>query len=505
VAAARKTSASPLQLILRIAVLVLLFSAAAVYESVRLSSLNTPEVWVHLRTGVWMLENHAIPRTGLFSQYPNLPWDNSTWLFDLLLGIAYRTVGLRAIPLLLMTLKVAVALVTFLLARSGRAGFWQSVALSAVAQYVITGLQPLPHVFSILFLAAELGLLLTSRISGSMHRLYWLPLLFVIWANLHAQFAVGLILLALFVIALFVEHWLRTIGVAWLSSRISPPPPRQVSAIAALSFFATLATPYGYRWPGAFFRICYSNVGFEHFAEMSAISFRRPQDYALMLLIMMAFLALGRRHSLELFELLMLLGGTVLAFRIQRDGWIAVLVSAAVLSASPFLERDKRESRLTRGSAWQWRAVAAATAIVLVIGTVRLPDRVALMNRIGENFPAKASDYIATNKLPGPLFNEYSFGSFLTWYLPAYPTVVDSRVELYGDRILSEYFDVVGGKERLDSHPMIVRAGTLLLARNSAIAKALMNLPALRAQYRLVYSDALASVFVPEGENQHRQ
>jgi len=123
------------------------------------------------------------------------------------------------------------------------------------------------------------------------------------------------------------------------------------------------------------------------------------------------------------------------------------------------------------------------------------------MNRISQNFPVKACDYIASNKLPQPLFNEYSFGSFLTWDLPEYPVVVDSRVEVYGDGILSEYFDVVSGKERLDRHPMVAGAGTLLLARNSAMAKALRNLPALQSRYRLVYDDQLASVFVPRSAN----
>ncbi len=75
--------------------------------------------------------------------------------------------------------------------------------------------------------------------------------------------------------------------------------------------------------------------------------------------------------------------------------------------------------------------------------------------------------------------------------------VVDSRVELYGDDMLKKYFDVVGGKERLDSDPMVARAGTLLLERKSAMAKALRHLPALSSQYRLVYSDELADVFAP--------
>jgi hypothetical protein len=230
---------------------------------------------------------------------------------------------------------------------------------------------------------------------------------------------------------------------------------------------------------------------------MASMSFRRPQDYVLMLLVMMAFLAIGRKRSLEVFELLVLLGGTALAFRIQRDAWTVVLPAIAVLSMTSFAERDESESRRMTVRTWEWSAVAASTAIVLVIAAVRLPDRPALMGRIGQNFPVRACEYIVSNKLSRPLFNEYSWGSFLTWYLPEYPVVVDSRVELYGHDVLTKYFDVVGGKERLDSDPMVARAGTLLLERNSAMAKALRNLPALSSQYRLVYRDEMANILVP--------
>lgn len=120
------------------------------------------------------------------------------------------------------------------------------------------------------------------------------------------------------------------------------------------------------------------------------------------------------------------------------------------------------------------------------------------MKRVGQNFPVRACDFISSKRLAQPLFSEYAFGSFVIWRLPEYRVVVDSRVELYGEKILSEYFDIVGGKERLDDHPMIARAGTLLLERNSAIDKALRNLPGLRAQYQLAYSDEVADVFIPK-------
>jgi hypothetical protein len=493
----REASGSRARRAVWIVALVVLFSTAAIYESTHLSALTRPEVWVHLRTGSWILENRAIPHTGLFSQYPNLAWSDSSWLFDAMLGGTYKLFGLRAIPILLMLLKMVIAAGTFLLAYSRRGDFWKAVALSVLAQYVLSGLQPLPYVFSILFFAIELGLLVGSRRSGSARGLWLLPLLFFVWANLHIQFGAGLVMLGVFLIASLIEHWLRSMDVNWMSRRIVLLPLIQVSAISAASLLATFATPYGFRLLPAVFRTLYSDVAFEHFAEMASMSFRRPQDYLLMLLVMFAFLALGRRRSLEVFELFILLGGTAVAFRIQRDTWLALLPAIVVLSTTSFVEFRENDSQSKTLRAWEWGAVAATTAMVLVVAMVRLPDRNALMNRISQNFPVRACDYIASSSLSKPLFNEYSWGSFLTWYLPEYPVVVDSRAELYGGDMLTKYFDVVGGKERLDFDPMVAGAGTLLLERNSAMAKAMKDLPALSSQYRLVYSDELADVFVP--------
>jgi hypothetical protein len=268
--------------------------------------------------------------------------------------------------------------------------------------------------------------------------------------------------------------------------------------VATLSVLATFANPYAFRQLPAAFKILYSPVAFEHFADMSSMSFRHPQEYALMLLVMFAFLSLGRRRSIELFEWMTLVVGTLVAFRIERDGWLAVLPALAVLSGGLRSSRGEepepaRDAR--RQPAW---AIAATVAVVTLSVLFFVPRSNVLVERVSQTLPVRACDYIRANHLPQPLFNAYSWGSFLTWYLPEYPVVIDNRVELYGDEILSKYFDVIGGKELLESEPTVSRAGTLLLERDSAMARALIKLPALSAQYRLVYSDEIASVYVPK-------
>ena len=462
-----------------------------------------PGVWVHLRTGLWILQNHSIPRTGLFSQYPNLPWTDSSWAFDLLLGVAYRVCGLRALPILLMLLKVALAVVTFLLARAGRANFWMAILLSALAQYLISGLQPMPSALSILFFAVELQLLICSRQSGAARELFWLPALFSLWANFDNEFVFGLLLLGLFLTALLIEHLLRTLGAAsWISESIQPLDFRLVGVVAALSLVATFVNPYTFHPLAGAFQALYPHVGFEHFAEMKAMTFRRPQDFLLMLLVMISFLSFGKRRLLDLFGLLALLAGTLVAFRLQRDGWLAVLPAIAWISYGLFSKHEERETLACFVSRRECVLATTLTAVVAIIAAFFVPNSNALMDKVSQNFPVKACDSIRENHLSPPLYNAYTWGSFLTWYLPEYPVAIDSRVELYGEDLLTQYFDTAGGKGRLESDPTVAQAHTLLLEKQSAMAKALTTLPALSSRYRLVYTDDLASVFVPRAANQ---
>ncbi|MGD0932781.1 MAG: hypothetical protein ABR902_19210, partial [Candidatus Korobacteraceae bacterium] len=177
---------------MQVAALLLLFTTSAWIESAHLSALADPDVWWHLSTGNWILQNHAVPHDGLFSQYSNLPWVDSSWLFDVVLAAVYKLMGLRALPVSLMALKIAIAMVTFVLARGSRLNFWPAVLLAAAAQYAIPSLPPGPVVCSIVLFAIELNLLFGARRTGAVRPLFWLPVLFLLWVNLDVGFIFGL-------------------------------------------------------------------------------------------------------------------------------------------------------------------------------------------------------------------------------------------------------------------------------------------------------------------------
>jgi len=411
-----------------------------------------------------------------------------------LLALAYKFTGLRAIPLLLMVCKVGLALATFRLALAGGASAWIAAILSVVAQYVLTDLQP-PAVISIIFFAIELSLLVRSRQTGNTSILFWLPPLFLLWANLHIQFVSGLVLLGLFLLALVVEHVLRGFSGRLLSDRILPLPLASVGVAAAISVLCTCASPYTVHLFPDFGTMLYSPTSFQFGAEMRAMKFRSPQEYALMLLVMAAFFALGKKHAIDMFKLILLVTATLLAFRIQRDSWYVVLAAVAIVADGFRIGKDNKESA---SSSYHLEfALATVLAIAIVaIASFRLPDQNVLRAKISEHWPVKACDYISANRLPAPLFSEYAWGGFLIWYLPQYPVAVDSRVDLYGNDLVEKHFKVVGGTDRLETDPSFVSAHTLLLEQHSAMADALIKLPALSSQFQLLYSDDIAAIFV---------
>jgi hypothetical protein len=481
----------------RILALVLLLTVAPLHSAFSITALLDGDIWWHLRTGLWILQNHAFPHSGLFSQYVDRPWVDTSWAFDALTAGAYRLLGLKAFPVLLMGFKLALAAVTFLLAGGRRGSFWYAILLSAIAQYVIVDLLPRPILFSILFFAVELALLLQSRRSSDLRPLFWLPVLFFLWANLHGQFLNGLLLLGLYLAAEVAEFLLHNSGV----SAFSAPPHSlaKVFAVAGLSAVATVLTPYSFQLFSNAFQTAYSNVLFENFQEMQSLAFRRPQHFVLLLLVMVAFVALGRRRSRDLFKLGMLVVFVMLAFRVQRDVWCVVFPAIAVIAdalADGQHEPEARNSIPRWRRKWEEALVGVLALAVFLAAIARIPGIDTLLNRASRALPVKACDFIRANRLPGPLFNSYPWGGFLIWYLPEYPVSIDGRLNLYGDEINERYFKVTGGTERLESEPSFTRARCILLERNSALTKALATLPALQEQFRVAYQDDVATVLV---------
>lgn len=471
---------------LRNAAMLVLFLAAAMIEAVRLTSLSAitnGDLWWHLSSGLWILQNHGLPHNGIFSQAASSAWTPVNWGYDLLVAVLYRGLDLRAVPALLMCFKVGLAVVTFLLAGGLRGKFWTALALSAIAQYVLVAFPPSPAYFSILCFGIELLLLFESR--QRLFILYWFPLLFFVWANLDSQFVYGIGLMLLFLVMVAIAHRLE---------KDLPVPVMPALIAAGASILATLITPHLFECYRIFFQSV-SSAANPYLPDSLAMSFHRPQDYVLLLLTMGAFFALGRRRFRDPFQIILLSLAAMLSFYAQRNVWVVALIAVAIIA-------DAIPSGLGIGDETKWNRPALATAaaaVVLLVAAIVfvIPRRrEVLLAKVGEGYPVAASNYIREHQLPQPLFNAYEWGGFLTWYLPQYPVAIDGRTDLYGDAFIILYSKAMNADVPYTAFPAMAEARTLVFPKKSILGEALSTV----AGFKVAYSDEVGLVLTREDD-----
>ena len=159
----------------------------------RLSVID-PDMWWHLSVGDWIVQNRTFPHTGIFSRTAaDRAWMAYSWGYEVLLSRAYVWFSFLGMGWFgaALTIAVAVAIFAMLYRISGR--FWTSWALSiAVFAAFLFNIAPRPVFFTVILFTITLTLLFEAQRRGRIQLLYWLPLVFMIWANIHIQFIYGL-------------------------------------------------------------------------------------------------------------------------------------------------------------------------------------------------------------------------------------------------------------------------------------------------------------------------
>ena len=478
----------------RAVTLVLLFTVAGAAETIRLSSLHDANVWVHLRLGDWILANRAWPATSLFSQASNLAWRDFTWTADMVMAVAFRVLGLGAVPALWVVYRFLLVIVTFFLAGGSRENLWFPSFLSALAQYLLYGLGPVEAGNSALLFGILLFALMEARRSRKFRRLFWLPLLFVIWANVDLGFVYGIGLLLLFFGSLVMEGT----GYGRRAQAAAETPIGTLAVVAVSCLLGTMFSPYGYHSYSTFFAVQTSPAN-KYLPAHTAMTFRQPQDYVLLLLTMAAFFSLGVKRSRDPFLFPVLIVCTVLSFYAQGENWLATLAAIAVIGKELPAEEVARLQPSVARLRWSELVLPAASSLVVLLFLYVLwvpRQRGVLLGRVSNDFPVRACDYIRQHQLPAPLFNSYAWGGFLIWYLPEYPVAIDARRGLYPDDSETDYFRVMKVDIPYQSFSPMRQARAFLLDRQSVMGDALRGLPG----FQVAYEDNISIVLLRESE-----
>jgi hypothetical protein len=449
------------------------------------------DIWWHLKVGDWIVQHAGFPHTGILSRTAaNRPWIAYSWGFEVLLSRFYAWFGLIGIGLYGTLLTLAVAFSVYWMTRRLSGRFWMSCVLAAITCYSFLFLMmPRPVFFSIILLCVSLTLILEAQREGRVQTLYWLPLIFFLWANLHIQFIYGLVVLGLFVLINAAQRFASRLEIAPTFPETPTLPVPPLIGVFAGCVLATLISPYSYHLYGVIFTYSRSTLIYSIIKELQPVSFRGYENFAELLLAGAAFYTVGWRWKVDLFKLALLAMACVVAFRTMRDSWFLCVVAAACIADAPLADAEGDPAE----KPWELAGVFAIVAVMLLLLSSRTDFTTrALDQTISSRFPVKAVNFIHQNRLPGPLYNTFDWGGFLTWYMPDYPVVVDGRTDLYGDDLNKLLFDTQNGEASYKNNPYLNESGLVLLHRQDGLVSTL----ALDPRFRKVYEDQIATVFV---------
>ena len=474
----------------------LAFAAILFFGLLAMTARNAvdPDLWWHLRTGQWIVETGHVPHSDPFSfTRAGHAWVSHEWLSEVLFYELWKHAGAAALIVFSAIITTAGFMLLYL--RCPGKAHWAAAAtvVGALASAPSWGVRPQMFTFtlaSLLLWLLEAGTKLNGGTKKNRpHLLLWIPLLFLLWLNLHAGFALGPALLFAYGVGLIME---TAVGdTPWQEAR---PILLRVLLVLLACLALVPLNPSGaqlYRYPFDTLRSpAMRSLIVEWFSPDFHEWLYRP--FLLVWLLLLAALASARSRpkGRVIVPLLLTSFAALDAVRhIPIFVLLAIPVIAAALpaaSASPTVaQQHPTSSRIRPLFNGAVLTLMVVLALVKWVNLARNQDA-----REAEQFPEKAVAFLRGSDQPRKIFVYYDWGGYAIWKLyPEYRVFVDGRADLYGAELQSEdllrQFQTAvqlrtGWQDVLDSW----KVEAALLPPSCALAQALLLDPNWQAAFR---------------------
>ena len=418
-------------------VFVLLLFWLGVFLAQPVNLVNT-DLGRHIENGRYFLETHRIPDTNLYSYtYPDVPFINHHWGSGVLFYLIWKVAGLSGLSFL----YVALSLLTFslLFFQAKKFAGLALATLSAVLVIPLIGerTEIRPEVFSYFF-ATIFFLLLWKYKKGQLKTdvLFLLPILSLIWVNLHIYFIFGIGLIGLFLLDTLIErNWQKF---------------KALFLVLILTTGASLINPFGLKavlYPLNIFR----NYGYR-VLENQSVSFltnlgfiNNPNLLIFKIVLAILLTSIGlififnrKRISWPLLGLSVTVG--ILGWSALRNfalfGYFALPVIAYNLKFGLNKKIDLKDG-------WSKIVIYFIAFIFFVFFSYLFQGKLLRENNSGPTEQAQnaSADFFKANNLSGPIFNNYDIGGYLIFHLyPQEKVFVDNRPEAYPDAFFKDVY-----------------------------------------------------------------
>jgi hypothetical protein len=455
---------------------------AAALALLALKSLLTPiaphDFWWHLATGRLIATHGVIPTTDVFSYtQAGAPFYNQGWLAQLLMYGLYQLGGAATVALTqaLVIVSTYGLLLWLCVRRTGRLRLSVGVLLLSLP-LVFDNWQARPQSYAFPLFVAFLAVLTGYRL-GWNRRLWLLPPLIILWANIHGSFVLGLALIGITFVGEIVRV-LRGEGRQTNDERrttnderrttaderrttnderqkrsplhpFTPSPLHPLITWGLLTALATLINPRGFALLGYVRDLLGTNAVTALVTEWAPPTIRETSGLIFFLFLFVCGLALTyARRRPDPTDLLLFGAFLWLALGAGRNivwfGFVAVpLLVTQLATLLPV------SSRRSPGSSALNATLIGLLALLVVGGLpwikpALFPPSVGAV--LATDTPVEAVEALqAQPHRPQRLFHSEGYGSYLIWAAPEQPVFIDPRIELYPYAQWRDYINLSQG------------------------------------------------------------
>jgi hypothetical protein len=447
------------------------------------SRIAEPDIWWHLRNAAYLFQHHTFPSVDTYSfTAAGSPWMNFEWLSEVPFFLGFKAMGLQG--LLVVYFAVLVLIYVGVYYRSCRAGADCKDATVTTFLAILLGVVSIgPRTLLFGWLCMVGLLLVLDRFQRTGKGLWLLPPLFAVWINLHGSWVFGVVVLVVTIASGLMEgEWGLVVARRW-----SPVELKKLLLVLATSLAALFVNPFGYKLVLLPF-----NVTFHFRGAVQAVDEWRSVDFstvygklALTVILALVAAALFSRRWWRLDEALLTAFALWAALSHVRFLFFAALIVAPILAPRlklfPPYQRELDKPWLNAG-------IMAAIVGALIFF---FPSAAQLQQRVDEEFPKAALEFMQRQHINGRIFNNYGWGGYMEWNAPQLKPFIDGRGDIFmSNGSFDDHVSAIRIRqpfEVLDKY----KIDYVFLPPKLPLAYLLEHSPA----WRMIYSDKVAVLF----------
>ncbi len=477
--------------------LVIILLLALLFVS-QINTILEIDLWLTLRTGEYVVRNLNVPHVDLFSYTAgNRDWIAHEWLTQVLFYLIFSGFGFLGLNILKAFILSIAFFILFILASYN---FKKNIfplfflLLSILAFGYRSFLRA--EIFSYLFISIFLYILEKEKRFGI------LPILQIIWVNLHGYFIIGPVIVFLYFAGEFFSG--------------NRDEARKLAKLLVWLVLACFVNPYFYK--GAFYPI---GILIDTFTEQKLLM---QSVHELMMPINAGF------GKFLFFWLFAILASSTFIINLKRVKLKHILIFALSFIASyaavrnipmliffgmPLAAMNLNEAGLTKKISEKKYYITSALVMCTLLYLFISNKYYMFTNQYGlrktestfsKHFmPSGACDFLEENGIEGRIFNTLDFGPYIGYrFYPERRIFIDTRTELYKDDFYRLYRNAQNYPKRWRKLHKEYGFRIALLRHLFSGTEKIMKYLHRHEDWRLVYYDENACVFlsdIPQNRN----